>query len=156
NTLIHKNYVHANDYGIYFYNYSTYAPANRTIAITNNMVISETDNSMYLYYVETVDILHNSFLTHGSNPAVQINSGTRVHLTKYDVRNNIFSAKGGAAFSTNEPDTMFALFDYNVFYTKGSPLLTINSVDYADLPSYIAVAPQFNTFSIVGDPQFNS
>src|SRR5690606_20271249 len=156
NSKINENYIQASKYGVYCYNYNTYAQIERQIDIINNMIITDTDEGMVLYYVDSVAVIHNSISANGGLPALLIYSSSARPIRGYDLRNNVFSSKYGRAVSTNVTDLIFDYLDNNLYYTKGNNLLTINSTDYPTLADYQSISPQFNTASLVGDPQFFS
>ena len=159
NYNVSGNYIHAKDYGIYFYNFGVNAPTlNGKNRVSNNMVISDTDWGIYFLYETEVDFFHNSVATYGTtNPAVQITTNATNIIDNFDVRNNVFySAVTEALELGGIPDTIFTKMDNNVYYTGGSTLLNITASTYADLLSYQTAQPAFNASSLDGDPQFLS
>lgn len=153
------NYIHAQDYGIYFYNFGANAPTlNGKNRVSNNMVISDNDWGMYFLYETEVDFFYNSVATYGtSNPAVQVTTNATNIIDNFDVRNNVFYSATTEAFEMGGiPDTIFVKMDNNVYYTGGSSLLNIDGTPYADLLSYQTARPAFNASSLDGDPQFLS
>src|SRR5690606_34478978 len=156
NTIFNQNYIWARDYGVYFNNLNTYAPINRKFEVTNNMVYSEGDYGMYFYYVDSVDIFHNSIHVEGtSSPALQINESTTTTISDYDIRNNILSSENSIAFETNSSNSFYDEFNYNIFYSTGSALITIDGVSYSDLSSY-QQQNSWNLNSFEGNPEFVS
>ena len=155
------NYIHAADYGIYFYNFNAAVNAptlNGKNRVSNNMIISDTDWGIYFLYETEVDFFHNSIATYGTvNPAVQITANATNIIDNYDVRNNVFYSASTEAFElTGIVDTIFTKMDNNVYYTGGSNLLNINATTYTDLLSYQTAQPAYNASSLDGDPQFLS
>jgi hypothetical protein len=157
NTQILKNYSHATYAAGYFYNFNTYAPVNRKYEITNNMFISDNQYGIYMYYVDSVNIWHNSINNLGTGQGIFIGASATNQATAYDVRNNIFNAASGVALEVNEPDTtVFDKFNNNTYNTGGATLLNIDGVTHTDLLSYQTAQPLFNSASLEGDPQFLS
>ncbi len=157
NAIIRDNNISASDYGMYYYIFSNNFPITRKTEFVNNMIYSQDDYGLYMYYADSVDLFHNTVVSNSSSsPAAQIYGSTTNTPEDYDVRNNIFYSGGGAeALRTNIADTtMFNVFDYNNFYTTGSNLLQMNAVAYANLAAYTSAFPQFNANSIEGDPIF--
>ncbi len=157
NAIIRENNIMAPDYGMYYYIFSNNFPITRKTEFVNNMIYSQDDYGLYMYYADSIDIFHNTVVSNSSSsPAVQIYGSTTNTPENYDVRNNIFYSGGGAeALRTNIADTtMFNVFDYNNFYTTGSNLLSINSTSYSNLAGYVSAQPAFNANSIEGDPIF--
>ncbi len=149
------NTIFAPDYGVYFYDFGNYNPTTRGNVIANNMIYSATDYALYTYYVNSVDMFHNTLVSNSSSfPAVQLYSNASYPMSGYDVRNNIFYSNGSFALRTNYSDTMFTALDYNNYYTTGSSLLSINSVTHANLSSYTTANALFNANTLEGDPQF--
>jgi hypothetical protein len=151
-----RNTVRAIDYGAYFFNSGQpFANTMRNV-ISNNMIYSSTDYALYLYYIDSADIFHNTIASDASNiPAVQLYNAGANSVSGYDMRNNIFYSNGSFALRTNVVDTiMFATQDYNNYYTSGTDLLSINSTVYANLGGYTTANPAFNANSLEGDPQF--
>jgi len=154
------NYIHARDYGIYFYNFNnTGTPTlNGRNRVVNNMIVSESDWGMYFLYTDQVDLFYNSVATYGTiNPAVQVTANTTNIIDDYDVRNNVFASTTTEAFElTGIPDTIFIKMDNNVYYSTGANLLNINATPYANLAAYQTAQPAYNALSLDGDPQFIS
>src|SRR5690554_1006849 len=161
NTHLKANYVWAQSYGVYFYNYtnSVVLPlGTRWNEIVNNMVYSSNSNGIRLYYeVDSVRMWHNSVNVEGSQDAVYIYgfSGSGVP-TEYDVRNNIFVANTNRAFYLNQPDTIFSKFDNNIFYNQSGNLIFVDGTGYTNLAAYQTASPLWNMASLQGDPQFVS
>ena len=158
NVVFEGNNILAEDYGAYFYNFNTYAPINRRYRIVNNMVSSNTDYGVYMYYVDSVDIWHNTFQALGTtSPALQIGGSATNGASGYDVRNNIFSSATTEALETiTVTDTIFIKLDNNVYYTTGANLINIAGTQYPSLTAYQSAQPLFNIASLEGDPQFAS
>src|SRR5690606_32654494 len=134
---------------------NTYRPANRRIQINNNMIIADGtymygNYGMYMSYVDSVDMLHNSISVHGQNPAIIL-----YNYRDYDLRNNILSSATGTAITANGLFS-FNNMDNNLYRSNGANLLNIDGINYADLATYQAASPGFNSSSMEGDPQFTS
>lgn len=155
NTIFSENYIHAPDYGAYIYRAPEYAPLTRKEQIINNMIISDSDYGLYLYYLDSVDIFHNSIVTHGTSaPALQISATSTYPIGNYDVMNNILYSSNTEVMEIEEPDTIFNELDFNLYYTGGTNLFDINGTAFGNLSAYQTVNPFLNTASIEGDPQF--
>lgn len=154
NFNVSENKLLGNSYGIYIYNFTTPFTKTRKGRIVNNFMSSASNITLYMYYVDSVDIFHNTVVAHSANPAAQMYSSTSALVSDYDVRNNIFYSASSFALRTNIPDTIYSNLDYNLYYTGGSSLFSINSVTYTDLTAYTTAQALLNTNSIEGDPQF--
>jgi parallel beta-helix repeat protein len=152
---ISGNIMRGLDYGMYVYDFSRPFAQTRKNRIANNMIFSDSDYGLYMYYVDSTEIFHNTIVTNSTSiPAVQIYSTTSTPIGNYDVRNNIFYANGSFALRTNIPDTIFQMMDYNNYYTSGLDLFSINSVTYSNIASYTTANANFNANSVEGDPTF--
>ncbi|MBL4710860.1 MAG: right-handed parallel beta-helix repeat-containing protein [Flavobacteriales bacterium] len=160
NFEVKANYVHAYDYGMYFYNFANVGtPAKtRKALVANNMVISESDFGMYFLYADSLDVFYNSIRTNGTtNPAVQITANATNLIDDYDFRNNILSSANTQALEiTGTTDTIFSKLDNNVYFSGGANLITISGTNYVDLATYQLAQTTYNTASLEGDPQFAS
>jgi len=155
NARINGNNISAPDYGLYYYIFTYNWPKTIKTEFINNMIYSDTDFGLYIYYADSVDIFHNTVVSNSSSSSAVRLYGTGSNSQDFDVRNNIFYSNGADALNTNVSDlTMFSVFDYNNFYTTGSSLLTINGTPYSDLASYVLAQPGFNANSIEGNPIF--
>src|SRR5690554_212328 len=144
--------------GVSIYNYQAYTPYVERRQVINNMINSKDNYGLYIYYTDSVDILHNTVYSRAaSQPAVYIQtSPTIVPLTSYDVRNNIFIAESNLAFAMYEPVSAFDKFDFNIFNTGGNILMRLDNVNYTSLATQQAALPAFNGKSLEGNPQFVS
>ena len=152
------NYIWADDFGAYISTGTgSYVPVSRRTEIINNMIYSSGDLGLYLYYVDQVDMFHNSISVEGTSPAVQLYATSSGPISQYDLRNNIFKSENSEALRTNEPDTIFDKLDFNDYYSaNGTNLFDMDGTAYADLPAYQAANTSLNISSIEGDPQFLS
>ena len=155
NTTINENKIFAPDYGLYYYIFTYTWPKTIKNEFINNMIYSDSDYGLYIYYADSVNLYHNTVVSNsGSSPAVQL-FATGSNSQDYDVRNNIFFSNGSEALKTNVSDlTMFSSLDFNNYYTTGANLLNINNVSYTDLAAYLLAQPSFNANSIEGNPVF--
>jgi len=153
NLTIKENKIFAPDYGLYNYIFTYYWPKTQKNEFVNNMIYSDTDFGLYLYYTDSVTMYHNTVVSNsGSIPAVQL-FGTGSNSQDFDVRNNIFYSNGAEALKTNVSDlTMFTNLDYNNYYTTGSSVLNMSNIAYPTLASYVSAQPSFNANSIEGNP----
>ncbi|MEX2655869.1 MAG: hypothetical protein WD272_00005, partial [Balneolales bacterium] len=159
NFLVKKNNIQAGYMGMYLYNYNTYATANRTNEVSNNMVYTTGNTSgygygVYLGYTDEVNIWYNSINHQGSYAGMYIVSNTFSTISNYDIRNNIFASAISTPFETNTSGFMND-FDYNIFYNEsGGSIITDPSNSYATLTSYVTANPTFNVNSLQGDPEY--
>lgn len=158
NPYVYGNYVWAADYGVYVSSGTgNYANPTRKSQFINNMIYSESDYGLYLYYLDSVDIWHNSIHVEGTTtPALQINASSSNMINNYDVRNNILSSLSTEVLETNVGDSIFIKLDNNVYYTNDTVLINIDGTTYPTLVAYQAARPLLNTASLEGDPQFLS
>jgi hypothetical protein len=156
---ISGNYIHAQDYGVYLYNFGTNAPPlNGKNLFANNMIISESDWGVYSRYQTEVDFFYNSVATYGTtNPAVQIGTAGTTLIDNFDVRNNVFYSTNTEAFELSGiVDTIFTKMDNNVYYSGAGNMFNINGTFYTDLLAYQTAQASYNASSLDGDPQFLS
>ncbi len=152
---ISRNNIRGLDYGMYVYDFTGAFTQTRKNRIANNMIYSDSDYGLYMYYIDSTEIFHNTIVTNGTGiPAVQIYTSTTRPIGNYDVRNNIFYASGSFALRTNMPDTVFQTMDYNNYYTSGSDLFSIDGVTYSNISAYTTANAAFNANSVEGDPTF--
>ena len=152
---ISRNIMRALDYGMYVYDFTGAFTQTRKNRIANNMIYSDSDYGLYMYYIDSTEIFHNTIVTNSTSiPAVQIYTSTTRSIGNYDIRNNIFYANGSFALRTNMPDTVFQVMDYNSYYTSGSDLFSINSSTYSNLAAYTTANAALNANSVEGDPSF--
>lgn len=158
NTILKGNYVHASDYGVYITHYNTLDDRTKTrnVELINNMVISDSDDGLYLYYINGMDILHNTVRVFGSSPAVNIRSSSTRPIGNYDVRNNIFDGGSELAIEVTEVDTIFNAFDYNIYYSSGTNVAEIEGNLYPSVSALQSSHPQYNVHSLQGQPQYAS
>jgi len=156
NFKFNENKMYALDYGTYFYDFTRAFVQNQKNEIINNMFYSDNDYGLYMYYVDSTNIYHNTIVSNSTTiPAVQIyTTATTKPIANYDMRNNILHANGSFAFRTNVPDIFLSKMDNNAYYTSGSSLFSINSVTYTDLAAYVAANSLLNANSYEGAPQF--
>jgi len=154
NAIFAGNNIKAVDYGVYFYNFTTPFAKTRKTLIANNMIYADTDYGLYLYYIDSADVFHNTVVVNGSTPAMRFFGTAAILTDDMDVRNNIFyAAGGGLAFEINLSDTSFNALDYNLYYSTGSNLIGVGGINYPSLAAYTTVNPSLNVNSLDGDPQ---
>ena len=156
NFNVSENKLFATSYGIYIYNFTTPFPIHERGRVVNNYMYSSNNFGFYTYYTDSLDIYHNTIVSNGSStPAAQMYASTTNLSEHIDMRNNILYSNGSFALRTNVSDlTMFDTLDYNLYYTSGASLFSINSVTYANLGAYTTAQAGFNANSIEGDPNF--
>lgn len=156
NINVSANNVHAADYGLYWYNYNTYATIARRNAIVNNMILSDNSDAVYMYYVDSVDIFYNSLSAIStSEPAMYIGASTAIPIGGYDMRNNIFNSEMYYALQLYEPDTIFIKMNNNLYNsTNYTNLLYIDASAYATLAAYQSANSVLNSASVEGSPDF--
>lgn len=153
NNIFHENYVLSESAAVFFISPLT---SSRKSSFVNNMLISDKSYGLYIQYLDSADILHNSVSVESISSAVRIHSIGSYPLSNYDVRNNIFSAVNAKALDVTVPSTLFSNLDNNLYYSQNSILMSVGGNDYADLAVAQAAMPQFNANSLEGDPQFES
>ena len=152
---ISRNNLRAPDYGMYIYDFTGAFTQTRKNRLANNMIYSNSDYGLYMYYIDSTELFHNTIVTNGTGiPALQIYTSTTRSIGNYDIRNNIIYSNGSFALRTNMPDTVFQTMDYNAYYTSGNDLLSINSTTYSNLSAYTTANSAFNANSVEGDPTF--
>jgi hypothetical protein len=155
NFKFNANKISALDYGAYFYDYSRFYTQTRKNEIINNMFYSDNDYGLYMYYVDSTNIYHNTIVSNStSTPALQIYANVTIPIANYDLRNNVIYSNGSFAVRTNIADSFMNEMDYNAYYTSGTSLLSMNSTTYATLAAYVSANSNFNANSFEGAPQF--
>lgn len=155
NVLFTENNIRSIGYGVYHYNFTDYNKKTRKNRYVNNMIHSANSYGAYLYYVDSVDILHNTIVSGSATiPATQVYSSTSKTIEDYDVRNNIIYSSGSFAIRTNMANNFISHLDNNVYYTTGASLFSFNSTVFANLAAYKTAQPTLNINSFEGDPIF--
>ncbi|NBG67169.1 right-handed parallel beta-helix repeat-containing protein, partial [Acidiluteibacter ferrifornacis] len=155
NFKFNENKIAALDYGAYIYDFSKLFVQTRRNEVINNMIYSDNDYGLYMYYIDSTDIYHNTIVSNSSTvPALQIYSSTTIVIGNYDIRNNIMYSNGSFAVRTNIADGFMSMMDHNAYYTSGNTLLSMNSTTYANLQAYVSANANFNANSFQGAPQF--
>jgi hypothetical protein len=155
NVLFTENNIKSLGYGVYHYNLTDYFKRTRKNRYVNNMIYSANNYGVYMYYVDSVDIIHNSIVSGSATiPAIQTYSSTTKVIADYDIRNNIFYSSGSFAIRTNIANSFLSQLDNNVYYTSGSSLLSFNSTTYATLVAFKTAQPTLNINSFQGNPFF--
>jgi hypothetical protein len=155
NFKFNGNKISALDYGAYIYDFSHYFPQTRKNEIINNMIYSDNDYGLYMYYIDSTNMYHNTIVSNSTSvPALQIYSSTTVAIANYDVRNNIMHSEGSFAVRTNIADVFLSKMDHNAYYTSGNSLLSMNSTTYANLAVYVSANASLNANSFEGAAQF--
>jgi hypothetical protein len=155
NFKFNNNKISALDYGAYIYDFSHLFPQTRKNEIINNMIYSDNDYGLYMYYIDSTNIYHNTIVSNSTTiPAVQIYSSATIAIANYDMRNNILYSGGSFALRTNIADVFLSKMDHNAYYTSGNSLLSMNSTTYANLAAYVSANASFNANSFEGAPQF--
>jgi hypothetical protein len=155
NLLFTENNIRSIGYGVYQYNFTDYFKRTRKNRYVNNMIHSANSYGAYLYYVDSVDIIHNTIFSGSATiPAAQVYSSTTKIIEDYDVRNNIIYSSGSFAIRTNMANNFISHLDNNVYYTTGASLFSFNSTVFATLAAYKTAQPTLNINSYEGDPLF--
>ena len=155
NLLFAANNLKSLGYGVYHYNLTDYYKKTRKNRYVNNMIYSANNYGAYLYYVDSVDIIHNTIVSGSATiPASQVYSSTSKTIEDYDVRNNIIYSSGSFAIRTNMSNNFISHLDNNVYYTTGASLFSFNSTVFANLAAYKTAQPTLNINSYEGDPIF--
>jgi len=155
NLLFTENNIRSIGYGVYQYNFTDYYKKTRKNRYVNNMIHSANSYGAYLYYVDSVDIIHNTIFSGSATiPAAQVYSSTTKIIEDYDVRNNIIYSSGSFAIRTNMANNFISQLDNNVYYTTGASLFSFNSTVFATLAAYKTAQPTLNINSYEGDPLF--
>lgn len=121
--------------------------------LINNMAFSTTANAVYLDDVDSLEMYHNSMYSTGT--AVGFPLYVLNPTGKYDIRNNIFYSDNNLSFYLYR-DTVIKDFNYNIFYTGGSNLLSFGGNTYASLSNFQTAVTGWNSKSLEGDPGFVS
>src|SRR5690554_63947 len=159
NAIYNENFIWAGNLGIHVYNFpfQTLTPVSRRFGVVNNMIYTKHNHALYLQYVDSLDLIHNSINAESKTAsAVSIFAGAIGPVSGYDVRNNIFKSDRAEAFESTEPDSIFNKFDHNIFFNQSGDLMRIGNTAYADLAAYQLAIPNKNMASLEGDPQFFS
>src|SRR5690554_5792772 len=99
NAKVIGNDIKSLGHGLRWYNYNQYTPMVERKEIINNMIYSEGTYAMYLVYVDSVDLFHNTIYNAAmSQAAAYISANTTTPITSYDIRNNIFVSEKNMAF----------------------------------------------------------
>ncbi|NBG66703.1 right-handed parallel beta-helix repeat-containing protein, partial [Acidiluteibacter ferrifornacis] len=155
NFKFNENKISALDYGAYIYDFSKLFVQTRKNEVVNNMIYSDNDYGLYMYYIDSTNIYHNTIVSNSSTiPALQIYSNTTISIANYDIRNNIIYSNGSFAVRTNIADSFMSIMDHNAYYTSGSNLFSMNSTTYTDLAAYFSANNLLNANSVEGDPGF--
>jgi len=155
NFKLNENTINSLNYGAYIYDFSHLFPQTRMNEVINNMIYSDNDYGLYMYYIDSTKIYHNTIASNSTTiPAVQIYSSATIAIANYDMRNNILYSGGSFALRTNIADGFLNQMDYNLYSTTGTSLLSMNSTTYADLNAYVTANANFNANSFEAAPQF--
>jgi hypothetical protein len=155
NFKINENNLQSQGSGLYIYDFSHLFPQRRKNEIVNNMIYSGANYGLYMYYIDSTKIYHNTIVSNSATiPAIQIYSSAAIAIANYDMRNNIVYSGGSFALRTNISDAFLNELDYNAYFTSGASLFSINSVVYATLPAYVSANSSYNGSSLQGAPQF--
>ena len=165
NVHLKQNSIQANQRALEISNQSLYASVERGNVIENNMVVgggSSVNSAVFLYGVNAVSFWHNSIYAKGQASGISIgNSG--MQIGDYDIRNNIFTAENGFAFTRQTGaivDTaLYGKMNYNIYHKyndNGRALLRVNGEEYINLMEYQRAIPTLNINSLQGNPHFKS
>ena len=113
----------------------------QNIIANNEVAVRDSTNGERGIYTAAsyVGIYHNTVRTTGS-VAVPLLNSSFFDYSNIDIRNNIFSAEGGAyAMQVNDHDTFDS--DYNNLYTTGANVVFMGGTAYASLEDYQVATP---------------
>lgn len=146
NFNIRGNETQAGNYGLYIDRANVNGASSRS-SLINNMLIGG-NYGVYFKSTKHVNIYHNSIA--GVNEGFHFEANFN---NNFDMVNNIVTSDmGEAIFASNNPAS--AVFDYNVYYTKGSTPFTFGSNSYATLSAWQTALSSQNDSSLYGDPMF--
>ena len=147
NYQINANNINVIDWGIYINDGNDLFTTTVNSSVSNNMVISATDDAIYLLDFENTDVFHN---TAKGKPALRINDQVNV-----DIRNNIFVGDADNAFLSSDALNSTDTVDYNLYYSTGTPF-SIGGTTYANLSAWQTASSSYNVNSIEAVPSFVS
>ncbi len=156
---ITANKIDVPDYGLYIAdgNFDLTLPATRS-KIVNNMLVSSTDEPLYLDDFQQCDVFHNTCATFEATLSTAYGIYTN-DLDDVTFKNNIFYSKNGYAFycADNILASATVFVDYNDYYTEGATLAYISfSNQFADLAAWQTADATNNANSVEGDPVFGA
>lgn len=152
---IRKNWVQdLRTYGVYVFgaNSSNQPLAGHSFIVNNMVSAAGTGDGIYLSGSDSMNLYYNSLYA-DADQALWINSSS----DEYDVRNNILFSANETPVDLDAAPAGGSIMDYNVLYSgNGSDIMDVSTSSYADLAALqaAALAPNFNTNSLSGDPAF--
>jgi hypothetical protein len=144
---IEENYIHVNDWGIYIIDGNDGVTPAQNSTVINNMVISDTDDGVYLNDFENTNVFHNTFK---GTPGLSINDQINI-----DLRNNIIVGDGAVSFDSWDALTPSDVVDYNVYgRIDAGDLVDVGGTLHIDLAAWQAASAGYNVNALEGVPLF--